>query len=120
MTPSPTQCTAKLGRAVGPAAAGRRPVYAMTAAQAAPTTSPPRCACQAMPGMTKPRTALMPMVAYIAAADRPSRFIRAMILPRALLGKSSIQYVNEDDKARPKSQSYRVYVDMPITRDPAG
>ena len=54
-----------------------------------------------------------------AAADRPSRFIRAMILPRALLGKSSIQYVNEDDKAKPKSQQYRVFVDTPITRHPA-
>jgi hypothetical protein len=51
-----------------------------------------------------------------AAFDRPSRFIRVMILPQALLGKSSIQYVNEDDKTKPKSQSYRVYADMPITR----
>jgi hypothetical protein len=49
-----------------------------------------------------------------AAADRPSRFIRVMILPRALLGKSSIQYVNEDDKAKPKSQQYRVFVDTPV------
>jgi hypothetical protein len=50
-----------------------------------------------------------------AAADRPTRFIRVMILPRALLGKSSISYVNEDDKAKPKSQSYKVYVDAPLT-----
>jgi hypothetical protein len=50
------------------------------------------------------------------AADRPTRFIRVMILPRALLGKSSIQYVNEDDKAKPKSQQYRVFVDAPIER----
>ena len=49
-----------------------------------------------------------------AAADRPSRFIRVMILPRALLGKSSIQYVNEDDKAKPRSQQYKIYVDAPI------
>jgi hypothetical protein len=49
-----------------------------------------------------------------AAADRPSRFIRVMILPRALLGKSSIQYVNEDDRAKPKAQSYQVFVDAPI------
>src|SRR6185312_4667672 len=39
-----------------------------------------------------------------AAAHRRSRFIRVMILPRALAGKSSIQYVNEDDKAKPKTQ----------------
>jgi hypothetical protein len=49
-----------------------------------------------------------------ASLGRPSRFIRVMILPRALLGKSSIQYVNEEDKAKPKSQSYKVYADMPI------
>jgi hypothetical protein len=49
-----------------------------------------------------------------AALDRPSRFIRVMILPQSLLGKSSIQYVNDEDKAKPKSQSYRVYADMPI------
>jgi hypothetical protein len=49
-----------------------------------------------------------------AAADRPTRFIRVMILPRALLGKSSIQYVNDDDKAKPKTQSYKIYADAPI------
>ncbi|MGV3635135.1 MAG: hypothetical protein ACO1NY_12370 [Pseudorhodoplanes sp.] len=49
-----------------------------------------------------------------AALDRPSRFIRAMILPQSLLGKSSIQYVNDEDKAKPKSQSYKVYADLPI------
>src|SRR6478735_8989758 len=32
-----------------------------------------------------------------AAEDRPSRFIRVMILPRALTGKSSIQYVKAED-----------------------
>jgi hypothetical protein len=50
-----------------------------------------------------------------AAADRPSRFIRMMILPRELLGKSSIQYVNEEDKSKPRSQQYKVYVDAPIS-----
>jgi hypothetical protein len=48
------------------------------------------------------------------AADRPTRFIRVMILPRALIGQSSIHYVNEDDKAKPKSQSYKIYADAPI------
>src|ERR1044071_9262742 len=33
-----------------------------------------------------------------ASPDASSRFIRVMLLPRALAGKSSIQYVNEDDK----------------------
>ncbi len=48
------------------------------------------------------------------AHDRPTRFIRMMILPRALLGKSSIEYLNADDKARPKSQSYQGFADAPI------
>jgi hypothetical protein len=50
-----------------------------------------------------------------AAEDRPSRFIRVMILPRALLGKSSIQYVNENDRAKPKSQQYKIYADAPVS-----
>jgi hypothetical protein len=49
-----------------------------------------------------------------AAADRPSRFIRVMILPRALAGQSSIQYADEADKAKPKAQQYRIYADAPI------
>jgi len=49
-----------------------------------------------------------------AASDKPSRFIRVMILPRAFIGKSSIQYVNEEDKAKPKSQQYKIYADAPI------
>jgi hypothetical protein len=51
-----------------------------------------------------------------AAADRPSRFLRVMILPRALLGKSSIQYVNEADKEKPRVQHYRIFADAPIKR----
>jgi len=49
-----------------------------------------------------------------AASNRPSRFIRVMILPRQLVGKSSIQYVNEEDRAKPKSQQYTIYADAPI------
>ena len=50
-----------------------------------------------------------------ASSDKPSRFIRVMILPRELVGKSSIQYVNEEDKAKPKSQQYKIYTDAPIS-----
>jgi hypothetical protein len=50
-----------------------------------------------------------------ASPDKPSRFIRVMILPRELVGKSSIQYVNEEDKAKPKSQQYKIYADTPIS-----
>ena len=49
-----------------------------------------------------------------AAMDRPSRFIRVMVLPRALLGKSSFQFVNEEDKAKPRVQQYKIFTDMPI------
>ena len=49
-----------------------------------------------------------------ASADRSSRFIRVMILPRTLLGKSSIRYVNDADKDKPRSQSYKIFVDAPI------
>jgi hypothetical protein len=54
-----------------------------------------------------------------AAADRPSRFIRVMILPRSLIGKSSFQFVNEEDKAKPRVQQYKIFADMPIAV-PAG
>jgi hypothetical protein len=54
---------------------------------------------------------------FAQAADRPTRFIRVMILPRAYLGKSSIEYLNEEDKAKPKSQTYKIYVDMPLTME---
>jgi hypothetical protein len=50
-----------------------------------------------------------------ASPDKPSRFIRVMILPREFVGKSSIQYVNEEDKAKPKSQQYKIYADAPIS-----
>lgn len=52
-----------------------------------------------------------------AAADRPSRFIRVMILPRALLGKSSLQLVNEEDKSKPRAQQYKIFIDVPIAFD---
>jgi hypothetical protein len=51
---------------------------------------------------------------FAQAADRPTRFIRVMILPRDYLGRSSVEYLNEDDKAKPKSQQYRIFADMPI------
>jgi hypothetical protein len=51
-----------------------------------------------------------------AAADRSSRFIRVMILPRTLAGKSSIQYVNEADKDKPRVQQYKIFSDAPIAR----
>jgi hypothetical protein len=49
-----------------------------------------------------------------AAGDRPSRFIRVMILPRALIGKSSIELLNEADKSKPRDQQYKIFADAPI------
>jgi hypothetical protein len=55
---------------------------------------------------------------FAQAADRQTRFIRVMILPLAYLGKSSVEYLNEEDKAKPKSQSYKIFADMPLTAAP--
>ena len=52
---------------------------------------------------------------FAQAADRPSRFVRVMILPLAYLGKSSVEYLNEEDKAKPKTQQYKIFADMPLT-----
>ena len=65
------------------------------------------------PGSAWYETGADPVFAQ-AAADRPSRFIRVMILPRTLLGKSSFQFVNEADKAKPRVQQYKIFVDAPI------
>ena len=50
------------------------------------------------------------------SADRPSRFIRVMILPRALLGKSSLQFVDPADAKKPRAQQYQILADAPIAR----
>ena len=54
-----------------------------------------------------------------ASTTVPSRFIRTMVLPRSLLGASSIRYVNDEDRKKPKSQTYRVFSEIPISLDPA-
>lgn len=54
-----------------------------------------------------------------ASVAVPSRFIRTMVLPRALLGASSIRYVNIEDRDKPKSQTYRVFAERPIELDSA-
>jgi hypothetical protein len=41
-------------------------------------------------------------------------FVRVMVLPRELLGRSSIQYVRDRDRDRPKPQRYHVFVDEPL------
>jgi len=49
-----------------------------------------------------------------AIGDEPTSFVRVMVLPLALRGKSSIRYVKSEDQARPKSQTYTVFVDAPV------
>jgi hypothetical protein len=56
---------------------------------------------------------------FAQAADRPTRFIRVMALPLAYLGKSSVEYLNEDDKVKPKSQQYKIFADMPLSSPPS-
>jgi hypothetical protein len=55
-----------------------------------------------------------PEPVFAQAADKPTRFIRTMILPMAYLARSSVEYLREEDKAKPKTQSYKVYGDMPL------
>ena len=65
------------------------------------------------PGSPWYETGSYPVFAQ-AAANRPSRFIRVMVMPRDLLGKSSFIFVNEEDKQKPRVQQYKVFVDIPI------
>jgi hypothetical protein len=47
-------------------------------------------------------------------ADEPSAFVRCMVLPRELQGSPSIRYVRDEDRERPKSQRYTVFLDEPV------
>ncbi|MBI3515286.1 MAG: hypothetical protein HY060_14680 [Proteobacteria bacterium] len=52
---------------------------------------------------------------FAAASTREeTAFARCMILPLALKGKSSISYVDDTDKDKPKTQRYQVFIDFPI------
>ena len=42
-------------------------------------------------------------------------FVRVMILPRELLGQSSISYVKAEDLDKPKNQQYQIFIDTPVT-----
>jgi quercetin dioxygenase-like cupin family protein len=57
-----------------------------------------------------------PVPVFAAASQTdPTAFVRCMILPAALQGKSSIRYVNDEDADKPKPQRYRVFVDEPLS-----
>lgn len=57
-----------------------------------------------------------PTPVFAEADPVPTRFVRVMVLPARLLGKSSISYVRPEDRDKPKDQTYRGYVDQPIER----
>jgi quercetin dioxygenase-like cupin family protein len=46
-----------------------------------------------------------------ASKTVPTAFVRVMILPRELRGKSSIRYVKPEDADKPRLQTYRIFVD---------
>jgi len=50
-------------------------------------------------------------VLAVASKTGPTAFVRVMILPRELQGKSSIRYVKPEDADKPKLQTYRIFVD---------
>jgi quercetin dioxygenase-like cupin family protein len=50
-------------------------------------------------------------VLAVASKTGPTAFVRVMILPRELQGKSSIRYVKPEDADKPKLQTYRMFVD---------
>lgn len=56
-----------------------------------------------------------PEPVYAAASDTElTSFVRVMLLPASLVGQSSIRYVNAEDQAKPKTQTYTIFVDQPI------
>ena len=40
--------------------------------------------------------------------------MRCMVLPRAIQGSPSIHYVRDEDRERPKSQRYTIFLDEPV------
>ncbi len=53
-----------------------------------------------------------PVPVFAAASEsQPTAFVRCMLLPRELKGKSSIRYVRREDAGKLKRQEYKVFVD---------
>jgi quercetin dioxygenase-like cupin family protein len=50
-------------------------------------------------------------VLAIASQTAPTAFVRVMLLPRGLRGRSSIRYVKPEDAGKPRLQTYRIFVD---------
>jgi hypothetical protein len=73
------------------------------------------CSTHLRPGQAWYETGPDPVFAQ-ASVKQPTRFIRAMVLPRRLLGRSSIRYVRPEDQDKPKTQTYRVFADVAVER----
>ena len=54
-------------------------------------------------------------VLAIASGVEMTSFVRVTILPRELIGKSSIRYEKAEDADKPKTQRYQSFADEPIT-----
>ncbi len=65
---------------------------------------------QVRPGETWFERGPDPIYAQASTSELTS-FVRAMVLPRALKGQTSIRYVDEKDADKPKTQKYTRYVD---------
>lgn len=50
-----------------------------------------------------------------ASPTQLSSFVRVMIIPEEYRGKSTITYVRPEDKDKPKSQTYKRYLEEPIS-----
>jgi hypothetical protein len=50
-----------------------------------------------------------------ASENELSSFVRVMIVPEEYRGRSTITYVRADDQDKPKSQTYKRYLEEPIT-----
>ena len=56
-----------------------------------------------------------PHPVYAKASERHlSSFVRVMIIPAEYRGRSTITYVRPEDAAKPKSQTYKRYLEEPI------
>src|SRR5262249_18685093 len=61
-----------------------------------------------------------PEPVFAQAAEQPSRFIRVMILPRALIGNSSLQFVDAAHAATPRGQQCQIFACAGIARARGG
>ncbi|HVR62737.1 MAG TPA: hypothetical protein VMU50_12610 [Polyangia bacterium] len=53
-------------------------------------------------------------VLALASPAAPTSFVRCMVLPADLRGRPSIRYVLDEDRDKPKTQQYQVFIDDPI------